>query len=129
MAKKKNSKALDLILLLSVLLGLYFVYVLFGVLQDVRLNDIQGAPSTFAAVPSGLLAFYVFIITKDSFRKYVSLVVLTVLVFGNLVWFFGATSAGQYFEPKREVNVNLETGQVCPDKLMLEGKPSSCDTQ
>lgn len=92
-SRKQNNSLLDVVLVLSVALSVYFFYSVLVVLQDVRVNDVLGSPNSYAAWPGLVLAIYVFYKTESQSKKYISISVITLLTSGLLVWLFGATNA------------------------------------
>lgn len=91
---KKNDNTVNLVLAVSITLAAYFLYHLLQLLQNVKINSIVGSPASYAALPSAALAIFVLMKATTNKQRYISIVVLTVLVTGFLVWFFGATGAG-----------------------------------
>jgi len=91
---KKNDNTVNLVLAVSVALAAYFLYHLLQLLQNVKINSIVGSPASYAAFPSAALAIFVLMKATTNKQRYISIIVLTVLVTGFLVWLFGATGAG-----------------------------------
>ena len=94
MASKKSSNTLVTIsVVLSLVLTGYYLYVLLKLVQQLRVG-ILDSPSTYALVPAGLLAIYIFYSAKEQWEKYYAVIILTILLMGLVVWFVGATNVG-----------------------------------
>lgn len=94
--KQSNNNNLDFALAASVLLALFYFYGVLILLQDVRVSDILGSPNSLVALPSLILAVFVFVKSNASSRKYIAIAVITLLLSAFLAWLLGATSAGSY---------------------------------
>ena len=92
--QQNNENIVSLALIISILLVAYFLIHLLQLLQNVKVNGIVGSPSTYAAVPGGLLALYVLAKSRNRSQKYLAVIVLSVIFTGVIVWLFGATGAG-----------------------------------
>lgn len=91
--KKTNSQHIKILLVASIALTSYFMLHTFVLVQDLKQN-LQGAPASYALVLAAILAIYVFRAPSSYKAKYAAVSILSVLVFGLLVWFFGVTAAG-----------------------------------
>lgn len=97
MASKKSDK--NVLVTISVILSLvltgYYLYGLLKLVQQLRVGELN-SPNVYALIPAGLLAIYIAYTAKEQWEKYYAVIVLTVLLMGLVVWFLGATGAGNF---------------------------------
>lgn len=95
MATKKVSKhdsgaLINLCLILAALFTVYNFVVVLSLIHNLKFS-ILGSPSVYSLIPAALLSIYVLIAGQKSWEKYISVILLTVLVVDVLVWFFAVT--------------------------------------
>ena len=93
--KKPNETAYTLLLAIGVVSASYFFIQLLVLLQNQRLSGIVASPATYATVLGSCATLMVFIKSRNQVKRYLALCILTIFVFGNLIWLFGTTSAGE----------------------------------